>query len=84
MVFRLTAKRFFYNVNDWSNPNIIALGIWKFYFEILGYNAFIVLPFFICFTLNEIGDGFGTFLQEKPGPTFELVQANFVLKLRIW
>jgi hypothetical protein len=82
-VIRLTAKRFFYNVDDWSTSNMIALGVWKFYFEIQVYTAFAVVPFLICFTLNEIGNGFGTFLKEKPGSSFELVQANFALKLNI-
>jgi hypothetical protein len=81
--FRLTAKRFFYDVDDWSKPNMIALGVWKFYFEMLVYFATIVVPFLICYTLNEIGGGFRAFLQEKPGPPLELVQANFVLKSQI-
>jgi UDP-N-acetylmuramyl pentapeptide phosphotransferase/UDP-N-acetylglucosamine-1-phosphate transferase len=72
--FKLTAKRFFYNVDDWSKPNMIALGVWKLYFEMLVYFATIVLPFLICYTLNEIGDGFKAFLQEKPGPPLELVR----------
>jgi hypothetical protein len=82
-IFRLIAMRFRYNVDDWSKSNMIALGVWKFYFEIQVYTAFAFVSFLICFKLNEIGNGFGTFLKEKLGPTFELVQANFILKLNI-
>jgi hypothetical protein len=62
---------------------MIALGVFKLYFETLGHVAFIVLPFLICYTLNQIGDGFATFLQEKQGPSFELVQTIFGLKSKI-
>jgi hypothetical protein len=82
-IFRHTAKRFFYNVDDWSELNMIALGVFKLYFETLGHVAFIVVPFLICYTLNQIGDGFATFLQEKTGPSFELVQTIFGLKSKI-
>jgi hypothetical protein len=62
---------------------MIALGVFKLYFQTLGHVAFIVVPFLICYTLNQIGYGFGTFLQENPGPSFELVRTIFGLMLKI-
>jgi hypothetical protein len=78
-----TEERVFVNnlIRDWHSISMISLGIWKLRLELMACAATLVVPFGICFTLNEIGEGFSkTLVKCDPVSSFVMVYRYKVLK----